>query len=142
MVFKVDERIESSCIWLAEGALSSLHFKKDASFPWIILLPKVEKVTEIYQLSKADRQLLIEEIALLSKVMMDYFKPDKLNVGALGNLVSQLHIHIVARFKADKAWPHSIWQPDLAAEAYEKAVLDAHVSSLRELVQRYSGKVC
>jgi diadenosine tetraphosphate (Ap4A) HIT family hydrolase len=134
MVFKVDERIETSSIWLADRSLSSLYFKNDANFPWVILVPRIENVREIYQLALHHRQLLIEEITQLSKIMDDYFRPDKLNIGALGNIVSQLHIHIVARFKEDKAWPHSIWQPNLAAEVYESEILNKHIVSLRELL--------
>ncbi len=135
MDFKVDKRIKDSCIWLDDSSLSRFYFKKDASFPWLIIVPKREEITEIYQLAATDRQRLIEEIASLSKMMNDYFKPNKLNVGALGNIVSQLHIHIVARFKEDKAWPHSIWQPELSAEIYEPVTLDKHVAALRNLIR-------
>lgn len=132
MVFTVDSRIETSSLWLTDWSLSSLYFKKDANFPWVILVPREENVQEIYQLSQVKRQLLIEEIAALSKIMEEYFKPDKLNVGALGNIVSQLHIHVVARFKEDKAWPHSIWQPELATTAYADEVLKELILTLRE----------
>lgn len=134
MVFTVDQRIEKSSVWVAEQSLSTVFFKKDASFPWLILVPRVKNITEIYQLKHSDCQILMEEIKLFSKIMNDYFKPDKLNIGALGNIVSQLHIHIVARFKDDKAWPHSIWQPDLTMEIYEEAVLAKHVNGLQSLL--------
>ncbi|MBA3535766.1 MAG: HIT domain-containing protein [Tatlockia sp.] len=134
MVFKVDERIETSCEWLTDKSLSSLYLKNVANFPWVILVPRIETVKEIYQLALPERHLLMEEITLVSKIMADYFKPDKLNVGALGNIVSQLHIHIVARFKEDKAWPDSIWQPELAADVYEPAILNKHIVNLRELL--------
>ena len=131
MVFEVDSRIESSCLWLTDWSLSSLYLKKDANFPWIILVPRVDNIQEIYQLSQVNRQLVIEEIAALSRLMEEYFKPDKLNVGALGNIVSQLHIHVVARFKGDKAWPHSIWQPDLLAATYPEEVLEELVTNIQ-----------
>jgi diadenosine tetraphosphate (Ap4A) HIT family hydrolase len=132
MSFQVDERIAASSVWVTDLSLSRLYFKNDANFPWLILVPRVENASELYQLSEENRQLLIEEIAQVSKITEHYFRPDKLNVGALGNIVSQLHIHIVARFKEDKLWPHSIWQPGLAAENYEVEVLQAHVANLRE----------
>ncbi|MBA2709378.1 MAG: HIT domain-containing protein [Tatlockia sp.] len=134
MVFKVDERIENSCIYITNSELSSLYFKKDASYPWLILVPRIVDITEIYQLAAAERQILIEEIALFSQMMKEYFNPHKLNIGALGNVVSQLHIHIVARFKEDKAWPHSIWQPDFAAEVYEPETLDRHIAAMRRII--------
>lgn len=134
MFFEVDERIETSCLWLADLPLSSLYIKKDANFPWVILVPRIEEACELYHLSQNNRRLLIEEIAQVSKIIEDYFHPDKLNVGALGNIVSQLHIHIVARFKGDKAWPHSIWQPDLRAEEYEPQILQGHVANLQKML--------
>ncbi len=118
MIFTVDERIANGSIWLKEGELSSIYLKNDSNFPWLIIIPRIEKVQEIYQLSGKEQQQLMQEIASYSKHMNDYFKPDKINVGALGNIVSQLHIHIVARFKKDKAWPHSIWQANFEAKAY------------------------
>ncbi|MBA2656990.1 MAG: HIT family protein [Tatlockia sp.] len=134
MAFQVDERIETSCVWVANLSLSSLYLKKDASYPWLILLPRKENYSEIYQLNPTDRQLLIEEIAFISSIMTNYFKPDKLNVGALGNLVAQLHIHLVARFKTDKAWPHSIWQANLTTEGYSPELLNQHIFALRKLI--------
>ncbi|ARG96794.1 HIT family protein [Legionella micdadei] len=134
MVFAVDSRIEASSVFLADWTLSRLYFKKDANFPWIILVPREENIQEIYQLLPSQRQILTEEIAAISQIMQDYFKPEKLNIGALGNIVSQLHIHVVARFKDDSAWPHSIWQPDLVACAYAEEDLHEHVRALRERI--------
>lgn len=132
MVFVIDSRIESTSVWLADWPLSSLYLKKEANFPWVILVPRVDNIQELYQLSQVNRQLVIEEIAALSKMMEEYFKPDKLNVGALGNIVSQLHIHVVARFKEDKAWPHSIWQPELSTSVYADEILQDLVEVLQE----------
>lgn len=132
MDFEIDSRIAASCVWLVDWPLSSLYLKKEANFRWIIMFPRKDNVREIYQLSQADRLILMEEIAMVSTVMENYFKPDKLNVGALGNIVPQLHIHVVARFKDDVAWPHSIWQADLPSSAYSENALDELVLSLRE----------
>ncbi|KTD24548.1 MULTISPECIES: HIT family protein [Legionella] len=134
MVFAVDSRIEMSSVLLADWTLSRLYFKKDANFPWIILVPREENVQEIYQLSSPKRQILTEEIAAISQIMRDYFQPEKLNIGALGNIVSQLHVHVVARFKEDKAWPHSIWQPNLTMGVYAEEVLNNHVNALKERI--------
>lgn len=81
----------------------------DRRFPWLILVPEREAVREIHQLSPADRAALIEEIALGSGVLERLFHPDKLNVGALGNIVPQLHVHVVARAAGDPAWPGPVW---------------------------------
>lgn len=81
----------------------------DRRFPWLILVPERDSVREIHELSPADRAALIEEIALGSGVLERLFHPDKLNVGALGNVVPQLHVHVVARTAGDPAWPGPVW---------------------------------
>jgi diadenosine tetraphosphate (Ap4A) HIT family hydrolase len=82
---------------------------RDARFPWLILVPEREGAREIHDLTPSDRAVLIEEIAQSGKVLERLFHPDKLNVGALGNIVPQLHIHVVARTAADPAWPGPVW---------------------------------
>lgn len=134
MSFLVDQRIESGSVFLAEGPVSKIFLKKDANFPWIILVPREAGIREIYQLPKEKRQQLIEEVAWLSEIMDGFFQPDKLNVAALGNIVPQLHIHLVARFKGDKAWPHSVWQADLPEKRYDDRELYSLVDSLQELL--------
>lgn len=119
MQFVIDSRIHTSSLWLGDWPLSSVYLKNDSNFPWLILVPRATNAQEIYQLSTTDRHTLMNEIAALSVIVEDVFKPDKLNIGALGNIVSQLHIHVVARFKTDKLWPHGIWQPTLAAVPYK-----------------------
>jgi diadenosine tetraphosphate (Ap4A) HIT family hydrolase len=104
---------------------------KDRRFPWLILVPEREPAREIHQLAPADRAALVEEIAQASEVLTRLFGPDKLNVGALGNIVSQLHVHLVARFAADPAWPGPVWGSG-AAVPYPEGELEA----LREQLQR------
>lgn len=118
MNFDVDSRIVASAFFLGDWPLSRIYLKNEAHFPWMILVPREAGVQEIYQLSEVGRQQLMKEIAALSKIMVSVFNPDKLNVGALGNIVSQLHIHVVARFKTDTLWPHGIWQPNMDAHPY------------------------
>jgi diadenosine tetraphosphate (Ap4A) HIT family hydrolase len=81
----------------------------DATYPWFILVPEREDVREIFELAEADRLALIEEIALVSRAVSQAFRPDRLNVAALGNIVPQLHIHVIARFRTDPAWPAPVW---------------------------------
>jgi diadenosine tetraphosphate (Ap4A) HIT family hydrolase len=100
---------------------------RDRRFPWLILVPEREAVREIHELSPADRAELIEEIARAGEALQRLFQPDKLNVGALGNVVPQLHVHVVARFATDSAWPGPVWGSG-AAEAYP----DAELAELRE----------
>jgi diadenosine tetraphosphate (Ap4A) HIT family hydrolase len=81
----------------------------DANYPWCILVPDREGIQEIYQLTAAEQQQLIVESSHLSRYMSSCFNPDKMNIAAIGNVVPQLHIHHVARFKDDRAWPQPVW---------------------------------
>lgn len=130
----MDSRILNSSVWLADWSLSSVYLKNDANFPWLILVPRESNVQEIYQLSPAHRHRLMDEIAALSAISQEFFKPDKLNIGALGNVVSQLHVHVVARFKTDKLWPDGIWQPNLVVAPYSSVQLAELTSALGKKV--------
>lgn len=115
-LFNLDNRIASSCFHLGDWELSSVLLKNTRHYPWFLLVPRKIDVTEINQLSKADRYELMDEIDRISTIIKEYFKPNKLNIGAIGNIVSQLHVHVVARFTTDLSWPHSIWQPNSETE--------------------------
>lgn len=109
-IFKLDSSLEKSSFVLTDWPLSRILLKNTIHFPWLILVPRKNDTTELWQLDPSDRYALIDEISRVSLIMQAYFKPDKLNVGTLGNQVAQLHIHIVARFITDPLWPFSVWQ--------------------------------
>ncbi len=90
-------------------SLCYLGLMNNQYFPWLILVPQEENLKEIIELSKPNQHQLMDEIALVSNHMQSIFSPEKLNVAALGNMVPQLHIHIIARNKNDKAWPNPVW---------------------------------
>ena len=81
----------------------------DARYPWIILVPQREDIREIHHLEADDQNTLFQELMQASNIVENLFAPDKINVGALGNLVPQLHVHVIARFKDDAAWPGPVW---------------------------------
>jgi diadenosine tetraphosphate (Ap4A) HIT family hydrolase len=116
---------------VARLPLCRVLLMKDRRFPWLILVPERPDVREIRDLPPADRAELIEEIAQASDVLTGLFRPEKLNVGALGNLVPQLHIHVVARATTDPAWPGPVWGsgPPLP---YESGELDDLSAQLRQ----------
>ena len=89
--------------------LSELVLMDDANYPWLILVPRVPDARELLDLDAAQRAVLMEEIARVSAVMQSVFRPHKLNVAALGNMVPQLHVHLVARQTDDPAWPAPVW---------------------------------
>lgn len=108
--FKLDERLASDCVEVCELELSKLLLMNDKRYPWLILVPRVsEKQFEIHHLSKENQITLLDEITKVSLFMEDLFHPIKLNVAAIGNIVSQMHVHIVARFEIDDAWPKPVW---------------------------------
>ncbi len=116
--FILDERLGSSCFYLLDWPLSRVLLKNNALFPWLILVPRLPNVKEITELSKAERTQLMDEIYHASIVLQDFYKPEKINTGALGNIVNQLHIHVVARYKSDALWPQGIWQANVKEQPY------------------------
>lgn len=107
--FVLDPRLEAETSVLGELGLCKVLLMDDARFPWIVLVPKRAGLVEIIDLGSADLVRLIEEIATASGVLEAATSPHKLNVAALGNVVRQLHVHIIARFENDAAWPSPVW---------------------------------
>ncbi|MCU7810364.1 MAG: HIT family protein [Candidatus Thiodiazotropha sp. (ex Notomyrtea botanica)] len=106
--FVLNERLSQDCHILAELSFSRLLLMNNALIPWFILVPRVE-VTEIHELLPPQQQKLMEEINLLSRFVQQTFSPDKLNVAAIGNIVRQMHVHIVGRREDDICWPGVVW---------------------------------
>jgi len=112
--FLIHPRLAADAIELGQWPLCRLLLMNDGRFPWLILVPARRDTREIYDLAAPDRILLIEEIAQASALMQKAFRADKMNVAALGNQVPQLHIHVIARFLGDPAWPNRVWVHTLA----------------------------
>ena len=106
---KVSKSFLKDSYLITELKLCTIRLIDNSKFPWIILIPKRNKVADIFQLKKKDQNLLMKEIVLTSKVMKKTFKAFNLNIEKIGNVVSQLHIHIIARSKKDSSWPLSVW---------------------------------
>jgi diadenosine tetraphosphate (Ap4A) HIT family hydrolase len=107
--FTLDARLAADTVPVAALALCEVRLLDDRRFPWAVLVPRCAGRVEIVDLDAADRARLIEEIAQVSAAMRLTFAPDKLNVGALGNVVPQLHVHVIARYRTDAAWPGPAW---------------------------------
>jgi len=106
---KVNKNFLKDSHYITDLKLCTIRLMDNSKFPWIILIPKRKKITDIYQLNKKDQNLLMEEIVYVSKKMKFFFKACNINVEKIGNIVSQLHIHIIARSKKDSSWPLSVW---------------------------------
>jgi len=109
MTFELHPRLQQDCIEVGRFDLCRLLMMNDSQFPWFILVPEKPGLEEIYQLDKADRALLIEESCALASTLAALYRADKMNIAAIGNLVPQLHIHHIVRYRTDKAWPAPIW---------------------------------
>ena len=108
-MFKINNKFLKSSHYIVDLKLCSVRLNDNSKFPWLILIPKRKNVTDISDLNSKDQILLMKEIVFVSKLMKKLFKTSKLNVEKIGNIVPQLHIHIIARYKNDSSWPLSVW---------------------------------
>jgi len=106
---KVNKNFFNKSYFITDLKLCSIRLIDNSKFPWIILIPRRKKVNDLTELNAKDQILLMKEIVSCSKIMKKIFKTSKLNVEKIGNIVPQLHIHIIARFKSDSSWPLSVW---------------------------------
>ena len=135
MNFILHPHLKQDCIELGRFQLCRLLLMNDSQYPWFILVPEKPELSEIYQLNKSDRMLMIEESSYLSEKLAQIYDADKMNIASLGNIVSQLHIHHIVRYQTDKTWPGPVWGqldpiPYTASEiATIKATLASHLSN-------------
>ena len=108
-MFKLNNKFLKSSHHLLDLKLCTVRLHDNSKFPWIILIPKRKNINDITDLNSKDQMVLIREIVFSSKVMKKLFKTSKLNVEKVGNIVPQLHIHIITRNKKDSSWPLSVW---------------------------------
>ena len=109
MTFKINKKFHNSSHYITDLKLCLLRLHDNIRFPWVILIPKRKNISDISELNSKDQILLMKEIVKVSKIMKKLFKTNKLNVEKIGNVVSQLHVHIIARKKKDRTWPLSVW---------------------------------
>lgn len=129
-MFVLDTQLEADTYFVGRFPLSLLLLSKDANYPWCLLVPQREDVFEIHHLAQADQQQLMWESCHLAEVMTSVFDADKMNVAALGNQVRQLHLHHIARFEQDPAWPKPIWG-QVSPKAYSEDLLQDRLEHLR-----------
>jgi len=130
-------QLAEDSVEIGQFLLSKLLLMRDANYPWLVLVPAREGVTEIYQLDEADQQQLQRESSCVAKLLAEEFNADKINIGALGNIVPQLHVHHIARYEDDLAWPAPIWGAHPASE-YSASELEVIVNKVKKaLVDRF-----
>ena len=116
---------------LATFTLCELRLMDDANYPWLVLVPRIADAVELIDLDAAQRHALTDEIDRAGRVLRGLFRPDKLNVAALGNMVPQLHVHVIARYRDDPAWPRPVWGTAAALHYSEEALIErvAHLQA-------------
>lgn len=122
-MFALDPRLVQDTLHMGDFPLCRLLLMNDSSYPWFILVPRREEVSELFQLAEADQRSLWRETTLLAERLKDTFKADKMNVANLGNVVSQLHMHVIVRRRGDAAWPAPVWGRQPAVPYTEEQVL-------------------
>jgi len=130
MVNKVNKNFLKSSYYIIDLKLCSIRLINNQNFPWIILIPKRKGVTDITELNTKDQVLLMKEIVYCSKRMKKIFNTSKLNVEKIGNIVPQLHIHIIARYKKDKSWPLPVWT--VKNKKYSKSNLENIIKKIKK----------
>jgi diadenosine tetraphosphate (Ap4A) HIT family hydrolase len=123
-------QLEANTSTIGDLALSRLLLANDANYPWLLLVPRCTGASEIIDLSESDQNQLAAEIAAASRALKAVAPCDKLNVAALGNVVPQLHVHVIARCRSDPAWPKPVWGA-APARGYDPAAREPLVAALR-----------
>lgn len=108
-MFTLDSRLQQDTVAVGDFPLCRLLLMNDAQYPWFILVPRREDVSELFQLDERDQRALWRETTFLAEVLKDSFAADKMNVATLGNMVAQLHMHVIVRRRDDAAWPAPVW---------------------------------
>ena len=134
MVFKINTKFQNSSHHIKELKLCSVRLHDNSKFPWVILIPKRKNITDITELSFKDQILILKEIVYVSKIMKKLFKTNKLNIEKIGNIVPQLHIHIIARYKKDASWPFSVWV--VKGKSYNKKLADSFIEKIKLYIKK------
>jgi diadenosine tetraphosphate (Ap4A) HIT family hydrolase len=138
VTFALDSRLAADTLEIADLSLSRVLLMNDARYRWLILVPRKERLSELIDLDSRERAILMEEIAAIAEILRATPGVDKINIGALGNIVRQLHVHIVARRIGDEAWPGPVWGAG-APRRYEPQAAQEIASDLKRRVNRDSA---
>lgn len=132
--FLVDPELEKDAFLIADLELSKLYVKNDKENPWFVLVPRKTGAVELVDLTHEELCMLMEEVTSVSEFLKMYYQPFKINIGALGNIVRQLHIHVLARYENDRAWPQALWG-SAPSEHFEQFELENIKSNFQEFLE-------
>jgi len=131
LMFTLHPLLAADTIEIATWGVSRVRLMKDANYPWLLLIPARAGLTGMHQLNAADATTVMSEISLASRALDMIYTPARINVAALGNVVPQLHIHVIARFEDDPAWPGPVWGTGLAQD-YSDEKLQRTLASVKQ----------
>ena len=131
--WSLNPQLAKDTVEVGDLLLARVLLMNDANFPWLLLVPRRSNVSEVFDLDEIEQGQLVSEITLLARVLKDVTTCDKLNIATIGNVVPQLHVHIVARRRDDAAWPQPVWGT-LPARPYEPAERDLLIAAIRQEV--------
>ncbi|MFK7606408.1 MULTISPECIES: HIT domain-containing protein [unclassified Pseudomonas] len=130
-MFTLDTRLDQDTWLIGDLPLCRLLLSNDSNYPWFILVPRREGISELFQLDDDDQKLMWSETTTLARVLKELFGAHKMNVATLGNVVSQMHMHVIVRYRTDAAWPAPVWGK-LPAKPYVEAQVSDIRSKLKE----------
>ena len=118
-------------IFIADQTLCRVLLEDEKHYPWLFLVPRQPNISRMIDLSLSDQLQLIKELDFVQRVMWEEFQPDQLNVAAIGNKTPQLHIHVIARYTNDPAWPNTVWDHPIRSQ-YDENERNAIIQKLRK----------
>jgi diadenosine tetraphosphate (Ap4A) HIT family hydrolase len=134
-MFTLEKRLAEDSFLIEDLALSKLLLLNNMTYPWVILVPRKIKLVEIIDLNKQDRLILMEEISFISNIMKELFAPYKLNIASFGNILRQLHIHIIARYEDDPTWPNPVWVDNTKNKLYDLETKNQIINKIKDRIK-------
>lgn len=131
----MDPRLAADSHWLADGPLCQVRLMDDSRFPWLVLVPRVAQAIEWFDLGESEQHVLLDEVGQAARLLSAQADCAKINIGALGNIVRQLHVHVVARHRGDAAWPGPVWGSG-KPNRFSADALEARLAELRSQLAR------
>ncbi|MDG1119855.1 MAG: HIT domain-containing protein [SAR86 cluster bacterium] len=136
MSFILDNRLKADTLFVGDLPLSRVLLMNNAYFPWVILVPRIEGISELFQLTEEDLLNFHNESNYFLEAMSNAYNADKMNIASLGNIVSQLHTHVIVRYKKDEAWPSPVWSFQ-KTQKYQSDAAKIEIDKLTDLVDHY-----
>ena len=136
MSFILDNRLKADTLFVGDLPLSRVLLMNNAYFPWVILVPRIEGISELFQFTEEDLLNFHNESNYFLEAMSNAYNADKMNIASLGNIVSQLHTHVIVRYKNDEAWPNPVWSFQ-EIQKYQSDAAQIEIDKLTDLVDHY-----